>query len=257
MTREAIDGAAAAKSIAGLAPAIYGFESLIRARKAEILKTRIEGDHLVAIDSRHMRPDILFGMAAHCKVSLELDQVCLALGVREGASLPGKLMVNILPRNLVHLERLSHLISARGSLVFEISESERVANPQAMERVRQYIHAIGCSIAADDFGKGHGSIERVIQLRPELIKLDRSLCENIHQDPGKRIFAEGIVKAARLVGAKVLAEGVEKWDEAQVFKDMGVDLIQGYLLHRPQSLEEIQRQIASNDDARAKLDSVA
>jgi EAL domain-containing protein (putative c-di-GMP-specific phosphodiesterase class I) len=196
-------------------------------------------------------------MAAHCKVSLELDQVCLALGTREGSRLPGKLMVNILPRNLAHLERLSHLISARGSLVFEISESERIANPEAMQRVRRYIQAIGCSIAADDFGKGHGSIERVIQLRPEIIKLDRSLVDNIHQDPGKRIFAEGIVKAARLVNAKVLAEGVEKWEEAQVFKEMGVDLIQGYLLHRPQSLEEIQKQISKPDDSETKLDSVA
>jgi EAL domain-containing protein (putative c-di-GMP-specific phosphodiesterase class I) len=257
LSEDKVKQVASSKSISPILNDIYGFESLIRVRKNEILNSNVDGDALVVIDNRHMRPDILFGLAAHSKVALELDQICLGLGVSHGANLPGKLMVNILPRNLLHLERLTHLISARKNIVFEISESERISNPEVMDRVNKYIRHIGCSIAADDFGKGHASIERVIKLRPELIKLDRSLVENIHKDPAKKIFAEGIVKAARMVNAKVLAEGVELWDEAQVFKDMGVDFIQGFLIHRPQSLEEIQKQLAPQSVAIQKLDSVA
>ncbi len=245
-----------AQSIAPIKDALYGFESLIRARK-DIVETKLSGEHLVALDARLLRPDILFGLAAHSKVALELDQVCLLLGINGAVTLPGKLMVNILPRNLMHLERLSHLISARGKIVFEISESERVSNPEKMLKVLDYIAKIGGSIAADDFGKGHGSIERVIKLRPELIKLDRSLVENIHKDATKKIFAEGVVKAANLVNAKVLAEGVELWEEAQCFKDMGVDFIQGFLLHKPQPLEDILPQISETDVVEEKVDSVA
>jgi EAL domain-containing protein (putative c-di-GMP-specific phosphodiesterase class I) len=245
-----------AQSIGPIKDLLYGFESLIRARK-EIVETKLSGEHLVALDARLLRPDILFGLASHSKVALELDQVCLLLGINGAVTLPGKLMVNILPRNLMHLERLSHLISARGRIIFEISESERVSNPEKMLKVLDYIAKIGGSIAADDFGKGHGSIERVIKLRPEIIKLDRSLVENIHKDATKKIFAEGVVKAAKLVNAKVLAEGVELWEEAQCFKDMGVDFIQGFLLHKPQPLEDILSQLGATDADQTKMDSVA
>ncbi len=256
ITKDMVNEVKASQTIAPIKSAIYGFESLIRARK-EMLEMKFSGENLVALDARLLQPNILFSMAAHSKVALELDQACLLHGINGGIALPGKLMVNILPRNLMHLDRLAHLISARGDIVFEISESERVSNPEKMQKILGYIAKINGSIAADDFGKGHGSIERVINLRPAIIKLDRSLVEDIHKDDAKKIFAEGILKAARLVNAKVLAEGVETWDEAQCFRDMGVDFVQGFLLHRPQPVEDILRQISSSDGENKKIDSVA
>jgi EAL domain-containing protein (putative c-di-GMP-specific phosphodiesterase class I) len=143
----------------------------------------------------------------------------------------------------MHLERLSHLLTPRANLVFEISESEGFSNPRQMDKIRSYVEKIDCLIAADDFGKGHASIERVIKMRPALIKLDRSLVERIHSEPAKKIFVEGIVKAAKMVNAKVLAEGIETWEEAFTVQAIGVDLIQGFLLHRPESLEKILEQL--------------
>ena len=254
ITKEAVDEVTKSKSIAPIKSALYGFESLIRARQ-DLVEEKLSGDDLVHLDYKLLRPDILFAMAAHSKVALELDQLCLGLGVAGGVDLPGLLMVNILPRNLMHLERLTHLLSPRGKLVFEISESEGFSNPKLMERIREYAAKINCSIAADDFGKGHGSIERVIKMRPELIKLDRSLVEKIHLEPAKKIFVEGIVKAAKTVRAAVLAEGIETWEEAQTVQKMGVDLIQGFLLHKPQPLELILDQIKDSDEQ--VLNSVA
>jgi EAL domain-containing protein (putative c-di-GMP-specific phosphodiesterase class I) len=254
ITKEAVDEVTKSKSIAPIKSALYGFESLIRARQ-DLVEEKLSGDDLVHLDYKLLRPDILFAMAAHSKVSLELDQLCLGLGIAGGVDLPGFLMVNILPRNLMHLERLTHLLSPRGQLVFEISESEGFSNPKLMERIRAFAAKINCSIAADDFGKGHGSIERVIKMRPELIKLDRSLVEKIHLEPAKRIFVEGIVKAAKTVHAAVLAEGIETWEEAQTVQKMGVDLIQGFLLHKPQPLELILPQIKDTDEQ--LLNSVA
>lgn len=242
LTKDKVDQVKAAQSIAPVADVLYGFESLIRFRK-ELLEEKLAGDHLVHMDFKLLRPDILFAMAAHSKVSLELDQLCLGLGVAGAVDLPGPLMVNILPRNLMHLERLSHLLTPRANLVFEISESEGFSNPRQMDKIRSYVEKIDCLIAADDFGKGHASIERVIKMRPALIKLDRSLVERIHSEPAKKIFVEGIVKAAKMVNAKVLAEGIETWEEASTVQAIGVDLIQGFLLHRPESLEKILEQL--------------
>lgn len=254
ITKEQVDRVKSTQSIAPIKDCLFGFESLIRARK-NLVEEKLTGDHLVYMDFRLFRPDILFEMAAHAKVALELDQVCLGLGIADAVSLPGKLMVNILPRNLLHLERLTHLISPRGKIIFELSESEGVTNLALMQRIHDYVSKIDCSIAADDFGKGHASIERVIKLRPELIKLDRSLVEKIHQDAAKAIFVEGIVKAAKLVNAAVLAEGIETWEEAQVVQQMGVDLIQGFLLHKPQPLEQILSQLEEQGDQ--DIESVA
>lgn len=258
MTKEMVDQAKSTKSVAPLKNLIYGFESLIRIRHAAA-EEKIAGDQLVHLESRYLRPDILFALAGQAKVALELDQLCLKLGIAAAVDLPGKLMVNVLPRNLQHLPRLTHLLTPRGNIIFELSESEGISNPQLMDRIRDYVSKIGCSIAADDFGKGHASIERVIKLRPEMIKLDRSLVENVHRDTAKRAFVEGVIKAAKSVQAVVLAEGVELWDEAAAVQSMGVDLIQGYLCHKPQAVEEVLAQLATADSEEelSDLDSVA
>lgn len=247
ISKEQVDEAQSLKSIAPLVGSLYGFESLIRVRP-KVLEDKVTSDHLVYLDVKLLRPDILFAMAAHSHVALELDQLCMAAGVAGAVDLPGPLMVNILPRNLMHLERLSHLLSPRANLVFEISESEGFTNPRQMEKIRDYVKKINCTIAADDFGKGHASIERVIKMKPSLIKLDRSLVEKIHLEPAKMLFVDGVVKAAKAINAKVLAEGIESWEEAQTVQAMGVDLIQGFLLHRPESLEKILEQIKADED---------
>jgi EAL domain-containing protein (putative c-di-GMP-specific phosphodiesterase class I) len=247
VTKDKVDQAQSSKSIVPLVDSLYGFESLIRVRPQN-LEDKLASDHLVYVDMKLLRPDILFAMAAHSRVSLELDQLCMAVGVAGGVELPGPLMVNILPRNLMHLERLSHLLTPRSDLVFEISESEGFSNPKQMEKIRDYVKKINCKIAADDFGKGHASIERVIKMRPALIKLDRSLVEKIHLEPAKKMFVDGVVKAAKTINATVLAEGIETWDEAITVQAMGVELIQGFLLHRPESLERILEQIRSDKD---------
>lgn len=254
ITKPLLDEMTKQKSIGVLTPHLFGFESLIRVRK-ELIDDKISGDDLVYLESKYLRPDVLFGLAQTSKVSLELDQVCLQYGIAGATQLPGALMVNILPRNLYHIEKLTHLLAPRGQIIFELSESEAVSNFELMETVQSYIKQLNCSLAADDIGKGYASIERIIKIQPDLIKLDRSLIENIHENNSKKAFVKGIVQAAKIAASTILAEGVEKWEEAEVLKEMGIDLIQGYLLHRPQSVELILDQLEGH--TAQKLDSVA
>jgi EAL domain-containing protein (putative c-di-GMP-specific phosphodiesterase class I) len=255
ITRDKVIQSHDMKSIAIMKDDIYGFESLIRVRRDRV-DEKIGGDQLFHLESKFLRPDILFALAAQSKVALELDQVCLKLGIEHGTELPGHLMVNILPRNLLHIERLTHLLGKRSQLVFEISESEAISNVELMEKIRDFLRRLDCTMAADDFGRGHASLERVIRLRPELIKLDRALVDGIHRDKAKRAFVEGVVQAAKHVGSTLLAEGIELWEEADVVQKMGIDLIQGFLVHRPQPVDLILSQL-NEEPAPIQLPTVA
>ena len=167
-------------------------------------------------------------------------------------------MINILPRNLygIHLlndyynELYSDIFSlSSNKIVFEVSETEAINNFNLMKEVRQKLMNSSIQIATDDFGNGFAGLERVIQIQPNIIKLDRSLVVDIHLSPLKQAYVEGIINVAKLASIKILAEGIEVWEEAKVLKDMGVDYIQGYLFHKPQSFEDISEQLVSVKDS--------
>src|SRR5690606_27005445 len=116
------------------------------------------------------------------------------------------LFVNILPRNLYHIERLKFVTDSKRELIFEVSESEAINNLELMTQVRENLEHMEFKIAADDFGKGHSGLEQIIKIKPNIIKLDRSLIQNIHEENSKKAFVNGIVEAARIANTIVLAE---------------------------------------------------
>jgi diguanylate cyclase (GGDEF)-like protein len=95
---------------------------------------------------------------------------------------------------------------------------------------------MGFSIALDDLGAGYSSLRLWSELRPDYVKIDRYFIDGIHLDPVKREFVESILKIARASRAQVIAEGIELQEELAVLAGMGIDLVQGYLLGRPQEL---------------------
>ena len=143
----------------------------------------------------------------------------------------------------------------RKDLMFEVSETEAINNFDLMLKVRQSLEQMQMRIATDDFGRGYSGLEQIIKIKPDLIKLDRSLIQDIHCDLPKQAFVSGLVRAAKISKATILAEGVELWDEAIVLQAMGIDLIQGYLLHRPQASMVIEMDLEEHPEA--LLESVA
>lgn len=244
LTKEALDQAHGEKSIGPLASSIFGFESLIRinGELTQELMTSAELD-ITGLEPQYLKPDVLFGMAKSTKVSLELDQACLRHAAAQSGELPGILMVNILPRNLYYIDRLRHIFKDRKNVMFEVSESEAINNFELMKKSCALLEKLDMTIAADDFGRGYSSLERIIKIRPSVIKFDRSMIENIHADPIKQAYVKGMVEAARYINTTVLAEGVEIWEEAEVLQAIGIDLVQGFLFHRPETAEEIEEQL--------------
>lgn len=244
INQEVLEDALEQKSIKPLEFAVYGFESLIRINTG-LVGELIDSSHLgiTGLETKYLRPDILFGMAKTTKVSLELDQACLRHAAAHSLNLPGILMVNILPRNLYYIDRLHGVFSGRNDIMFEVSESEAINNFELMNKSCALLKSLGMSIAADDFGKGFSSLERIIKIKPSVIKFDRSMIENIHADPVKQAYVRGMVEAAKIIKTTVLAEGVETWEEAQVLQKIGIELVQGYLFHRPSKSSDILEQL--------------
>lgn len=242
------------RSIKHIKEGLYGFESLIRVNNKKVNEIIGDNDGPIYLEARHLRPDVLFSLADKVKLSLELDQACLALGSEVGVQLPGKLMVNILPRNLYFIEQLYSKIPENMEIVLELSESEAINNFELLGEIRDRLSSMNLGIAADDFGKGYAGLERVIKIKPDMIKLDRCLIQNIDQDPAKAAFVHGLVEAAKTSNSRILAEGVETYEEFKYLKEMGAHLIQGYFLHRPQALDEIQAAIgADSEDEEAPI----
>jgi EAL domain-containing protein (putative c-di-GMP-specific phosphodiesterase class I) len=235
------------KTLANLSDKLYGFESLIRISHSAVDKI-LDEDGPVYLEGKYLRPDVLFGIAAKCRLSLELDQACIQLGSRFGAALPGKLLINILPRNLYYVENIQHMIPPNMEVIFELSESEAINNFDLLMKVRDTLMKMNLGIAADDFGKGYAGLDRVIKVKPDLIKLDRILIQNIDRDEPKKAFVKGLVEAARTSKSKILAEGVETVEEFEVLRSLGIDLVQGFLFHRPQSLEVILQDLVSAEN---------
>lgn len=115
--------------------------------------------------------------------------------------------------------------------VLEASVREDADFDAAVELIRQH----GGLIALDDFGAGHSNFDRVWRLRPEIVKLDRTLVARAALDPRARRIVTQMVSLLHECGALVLMEGVETEDEACVALEADADLVQGYHFGRPQS----------------------
>ena len=133
-------------------------------------------------------------------------------------------------------EMMHGLGAARQRVTIEITEHEAVARYEDIRAALQPHRERGLRLAVDDTGAGYASFAHVLLLRPDVIKLDRSLLVDIAHDAARRAFVTAIVLLSLELEAVVTAEGVETSAELDVLRSLGVDTVQGYLLARP-SLE--------------------
>lgn len=125
-----------------------------------------------------------------------------------------------------------------GQIVIEINES-RVMDLRALQEFVEIHRAQGFLFALDDLGSGFSNLARIGLLKPEILKLDRSLVAGIAMDFHKQEVFRALVGLGRRVGSLVLAEGVETDQELHACMDLGADLVQGFLFGRPASPDRI------------------
>lgn len=228
-----LDKSAHERSITELQDHILGFESLIRVNLSQTNIFFNPKQEIIPADL--LTPDLIFSLARESNVALELDQKCVQHAVTEFNFHSSFLFVNMLPRNLQLIGELDDLFNPSVSLVIEISESETINNIDVLQKIRGQNSGFNIILAVDDFGRAYTALDRVIELKPQIIKFDRSLIQDIDSDPIRLAYLKGLVETARLLNAKTLAEGVERVEEYEVLKKIGIEFMQGYLFHRPEA----------------------
>jgi EAL domain-containing protein (putative c-di-GMP-specific phosphodiesterase class I) len=183
-------------------------------------------------------PDAVFARAAEVGLGVELELLAVRVALLAAEALPGDLYisVNVSPAAVLAPELTDALLASRVPLrrvVLEITEHVSVADYKTLTTRIEELRALGVRLAVDDAGAGFASFRHILRLSPEYIKLDRTLIENISEDPARRALAAAVVLFALEMGSAVVAEGVETLAELRMTQTLGIDSAQGFLLGRP------------------------
>ena len=164
-----------------------------------------------------------------------------AIGTAAHFNLVSKSFINIMPRSAVGVDEnltewlnlIEELKIPLDTLVFEIVESEEVADQAELRKIIDTLKAKGIQIALDDFGSGFNNITTLMDLKPDYVKLDKALVQDIVGDAGQWNVVANLVDVATQVGVKVIAEGVENEETMKALMTIGVEYLQGYFFGMP------------------------
>lgn len=132
----------------------------------------------------------------------------------------------------------SHMVSP-SHIMFEITESILMVEPETAQRVLDDFKQQGFRIAIDDFGKGYSSMSYLHSFPIDTIKIDRSFIESMHTNATSMIVIQAIIGLAKAIGLNVVAEGVETIAQFKGAKKLGCDQAQGYYFYKPMPYTEI------------------
>jgi len=170
-----------------------------------------------------------------CRVAAIRDSV--AAGILDtGASLSINFLPNAVYSPMACIQLTLQTARETGlpldRIIFEFTENERI-EPEHLGAIIHAYREIGFRTAIDDFGAGHAGLALLANLQTDIIKLDMELIRGIDTSPSRRIIVAGMLRVARELGLKVVAEGVESAAELGVVAAAGVRYVQGYLFARP------------------------
>jgi EAL domain-containing protein (putative c-di-GMP-specific phosphodiesterase class I)/DNA-binding response OmpR family regulator len=203
---------------------VYGYEALARGSQRALRS-----------------PEVLFGVAEEANLIWELSRLCRRRAI-EGMSAHLKphqlLFLNIDPHDFrdptfryLDLDELG--VDEPERIVLEITERTAITDYPTFQGYLKEFRDRGFRFAVDDAGSGYAGLGSIANLSPDFIKLDISLISNIDASFMKQNLVETMVQFANDQGIQVIAEGVEREEEYQTVKQIGVHLTQGFLFHAP------------------------
>lgn len=130
-------------------------------------------------------------------------------------------------------------------ITLEITESVLVEPADACRGVLHELKRLGFRIALDDFGTGFSSLSCLTDLQPDTLKLDKSLVDRIDEDASAKTLVVGVIALARTLHLAVVAEGVERRTQLAVLATAGCEVVQGFLLGRPENARDFFRNFLS------------
>jgi EAL domain-containing protein (putative c-di-GMP-specific phosphodiesterase class I) len=126
-----------------------------------------------------------------------------------------------------------------GALVVELTETAMAQGTAAVDLALQRIRDLGAVLALDDFGTGYASLAYLQRFHPDVVKVDRCFVDGLGRSPRDDMLARALIDLGLRLGCDIVAEGVERPEQAQALTRLGVRLAQGYLFSTPRPAEEI------------------
>jgi EAL domain-containing protein (putative c-di-GMP-specific phosphodiesterase class I) len=215
--------------------ALYEYECLFRPDMpmlpqsiGSIVQAAIDTDRSIELD--------VFLIATILERAGQVDERRRATGAP-----PLRIAVNVTPRSLLdpRFEAVAFATMVREAglhprnVTLECTEQQAVADVDRLQKAVKALRRAGFGFAVDDAGAGYASFALIAALRPTVIKFDRDIVAGIGRDDAKQALVEAFVSFGRRIGARLLAEGIEKRADLAMVTALGVDLGQGYLLGRP------------------------
>ncbi len=176
--------------------------------------------------------------------------------------------VNVAQRQLLEppfLEHLQRTLKDSGlpphQLDIEVTETQRLLDQTGVSEALAQIRALGCTVAIDDFGTGQSTLEDLRKIPADHVKLDQSFVRNVGVDPHDEAIIRATVEMCHELGLKLVAEGVETEQQFRFLRELGCQVLQGYLFSRPLAdkdfhalLEAREHFIARHQTAQPEID---
>ncbi|MBK1726346.1 EAL domain-containing protein [Halorhodospira neutriphila] len=197
----------------------------------------------VAADGAIISPGQMFRAAELSDLEFYLDRLARVAAIRDSHALgiAENLFINFRPTSIYDpafcLRTTVGAVRELGvdpqRIVFEVVESEAIADHAHLRRIVDEYRRGGFRIALDDLGAGYGSLNLLKDLEPEFVKIDRELIRDVPHNRAQASIVEAIVEMAHKLGTTTVAEGIEEPEELHWLQRVGIDLVQGFYFARP------------------------
>ncbi|MEA3641982.1 MAG: EAL domain-containing protein [Lamprobacter sp.] len=188
-------------------------------------------------------PGLMFELATRADLVFPLDRLARITAVQNAAAqrISSQIFINFTPAAVYDpINCLQTTVAAveqaglqRERIVFEVIETERIGDPDHLANVLGYYRDAGFKVALDDLGGGYAGLGLLPSLRPDFVKLDRSLVDGVGANRVQSVIIERVTQMAHDLGIEVIAEGVEQAEDLDWLQAHKVDYVQGFLLARP------------------------
>jgi EAL domain-containing protein (putative c-di-GMP-specific phosphodiesterase class I) len=184
--------------------------------------------------------DVLFSYIRRKREVARMDRLCVATIISAARALPAgtRLGLNVdaqtlvtdrgFPRYLCEMAALGEF--APWQIVVEVVEQSCPSDSGAFRLAIEELRSRGVAIGLDDVGCAHSNYRMMLETRPDFFKIDRYFVDGVHSDPLRQAILRSIASLSRSFGAQVVAEGVEREADLAVVREVGIDLIQGFLV---------------------------
>lgn len=169
----------------------------------------------------------------------EMDRTCISQGLQSTSACHCRITLNVHPASLTDgfvpflLDQSRRASIDPSRIIVEVGEQSPCGDSFAFRRALAALRQHGVGIAVDDVGYGHSNLRAILECRPDYLKIDRYFVDGVDGDPARLAAVDSILRLASFFGARVIAEGVERQQDYEVLRLLGITLFQGFLFSRP------------------------